>query len=385
MITGKSIICFGEDWGRHPTSTQHIMKKFAQNNTILWVNSISYRSPRFNLSDILRLFNKLKNWIAQPQGKESGQPHIFSPLVFPFYQIEFFRKINKLILKSEINRLIKKLKLEHPILWISVPTAVDILDVIEHSLSVYYCGDEFSEFPGVNRDAVKKLEEELLKKSDLVIASSKKLENRKRVFNSNTFLVRHGVEFEHFYSVLNKNVPLPEDVKNISHPIIGFYGILADWIDLDLIEFLAKERTSWSFVLIGNSTVDVQKFKAIKNIYLLGPKAYMELPSYAKIFDVALIPFRLNKLTEYVFPLKAMEYFAMGLPVVSTNLPDLAFYEPLCKIANTKEEFLNAISDYLEKDSEDFKKRRIEIARKESWDGKAEYLSVLFDQIMRQK
>lgn len=383
MIEGRDIICFGEDWGRHPSSTQHIIKKFTESNRVLWVNSISYRSPQFNLLDILRLFNKFKGWIQQPQHENLKNLHIYSPIAFPFYQSNFFRRINKFILKIEINKLIRRLKIEDPILWISVPTAVDMVDIINNSLAIYYCGDEFSEFPGVNRFAIKKLEAELLRKTDLVIVSSKKLEVAKKYINTHTFLVTHGVEFQHFNNAINEALQIPEDTKSISHPIIGFYGILADWVDIDLIEFLAKERPFWSFVIIGNSIIDIQRLKTIKNIYLMGPKSYKELPSYAKVFDVALIPFKVNKLTEHVFPLKFMEYFAMGLPVVATNLPELISYQPLCKLAKTKEDFLNSISEYLKENSNDFKKRRIEIAKNESWDKKFEDISELIENNIR--
>lgn len=383
MLKNKFFICFGEDWARHPSSVQHIIKTFANENKVLWINSISYRSPKFNLSDISRLFIKFYNWFTQPQHQSVKNLYVYSPIAFPFFQSDFFRKVNKYFLKLQINRLIQKLKIKDPILWISVPTAVDMLKVIDNSLAIYYCGDEFSELPGLNYSAIKWLEDELLKKADLVIVSSEELKKAKEIVNPKTFLITHGVEFQHFNSAITERISIPEDIKGIRGPIIGFYGILADWVDVDLIEFLAQQRPEWSFVIIGNSTVDVQKLKILKNVYLLGPRPYKILPFYAKTFEVALIPFKVNKLTVNVFPLKFFEYFAMGLPVVSTNLPELTNYQPLCKLVNTKEDFLNAISEFLKTDSEDFKKRRIEIARNEAWDKKVEEISKLLEREMR--
>lgn len=385
MLKNKFFICFGEDWGRHPSSTQHIIKVFAKENRVLWINSISYRSPQFNLGDLARLFNKFRNWFTQPQQKNLKNLYVYSPIAFPFFQNAFFRKVNKYLLKAQVGRLIRKLKIDSPILWISVPTARDMLKVVDNELAIYYCGDEFSQLPGLDYAAIGKLEDELLREVDLVIVSSAKLEETKRKINPNTFLVTHGVEFRHFNDAMNKKNDITEDFKNIPHPTIGFYGILAEWVDIDLIEFLAREKPQWSFVLIGSAAIDISKLKFLKNVYFLGPRSYKELPACAKIFDVAIIPFKVNELTASVFPLKFFEYFAMGLPVVTTNLPDLAVYQPLCRLANTKEDFLKAVSEYIEEDSEEFKRRRMGIARNESWDKKVEEVSKLIEEKIKKR
>jgi glycosyltransferase involved in cell wall biosynthesis len=374
VLANRDFICFGEDWGKHITSAQHIIKEFAKCNRVIWVNSISYRSPRLRISDLLKIVRRLKSCLVQPQEKNPNL-RIVSPVVIPFPQFKLVRRFNKFILLRKITRICKQLNFKDPILWISVFTAADFVGSLGESVSIYYCSDEFSEFPRISKRLVKELEEPLMRKVDLLIVTSKELLERKKSYNPNTILVTHGVDYEHFSKAQDKSLPVAEDIRNIPHPIIGFYGTIDDWVDLDLIKAMAISHPEWSIVLIGEVLTDIKVLNGIRNIHILGPRKYTDLPSYSRAFDVALIPFKLDALTKCVNPLKLLEYLAAGLPVVSIALPELEQYGSVVNLAKNTGGFMSYVEVALETSCTTGILAGIELSSMEGWNRKVEEIS----------
>jgi glycosyltransferase involved in cell wall biosynthesis len=157
--------------------------------------------------------------------------------------------------------------------------------------------------------------------------------------------------------------------------VIGFFGLIADWVDLEIIRYLAASRPEWSFLLIGEVQTDVSALREMPNVHLLGRRSYQSLPAYCKAFDVAILPFVVNELTLAANPLKVREYLAAGLPVVATPLPEIVRLNCLLRTAGTQEEFLHQIEAFL---NEGRRGPNIEVSRlmePESWDEKVEELS----------
>src|SRR5206468_9422728 len=132
--------------------------------------------------------------------------------------------------------------------------------------------------------------------------------------------VRHGVDVDHFSRALDPSTEVPAEMRGLPGPVIGFFGLLADWVDVPLVAALAASRPEWSFVLVGKAASDVGALQRLPNVRLLGRKPYAELPRYCKGFDAAVLPFKVNTLTLRANPLKIREYLAAGLPVVATPL-----------------------------------------------------------------
>ncbi len=212
---------------------------------------------------------------------------------------------------------------------------------------LYYCVDDFASFSGYDREQVLRDEAELCRQADLVITTSTALQQAKQSLNPNTILVPHGVDYEHFSKALSNNLPIPEDIQDIPRPILGFFGLIRDWVDLDLLASVARERPDWHFVLLGDSMVDLTPYRSLPNMHFLGRKPYEDLPAYCRQFDVGLIPFKVNELTRAVNPIKLREYLAAGLPVVSTPLPEVKLYHHLVRISDTPEAFAAAIESAL--------------------------------------
>ncbi len=368
LLHGRDILCFSHDWTGDPLSKTHLMRLLARNNRILWVNSIGYRTPGVNKADIGRAWKKLK---ASRQSLKEVEPNIFTlnPLAIPAYGMRFARTLNRLWLKRQIRNAMKTLGFHSPINWIFNPAAAVIAGSLGESLLLYQCVDEYSAFSGVNGGAIADLEDQLLRKADAVIVSAERLLQSKSRINPKTVLVRHGVDFSHFRKALDSRTVIPAEVASLPKPIIGFFGLIADWVDVDLMAAVARRFATGSLVVLGKATTDISVLKQLPNVHVLGRKAYQDLPGYCKSFDVALNPFRINELTLNANPLKVREYLAAGLPVVSTDIPEVAVLGQ-CRIGRDRESFIREVELALERPGP---QREIsEAIQPESWEARLE-------------
>jgi glycosyltransferase involved in cell wall biosynthesis len=347
------------------------MRLLARNNRILWVNSIGYRTPKASKADIGRAFNKL---IAATRPIHQPEPNIFvlNPLAIPAYGKPWIRSLNQRLLQYQVRRAMRRLGFYRPINWIFNPAAALIAGKLQEDLVIYYCVDEYTAFSGVRSQSLAELENQLLHTADLVIVSADRLYQSKVQANPQTVIIRHGVDFEHFRRALDPGTQLPTDIRGLPRPVIGFFGLIADWVDVGLMASVAKRFPGSSLVVLGKATTDVSVLTSLPNVRLLGRKPYEELPAYCKAFDVALMPFRINELTLNANPLKVREYLAAGLPVVSTAIPEVEVLNQ-CRIGPNEQSFLKEVEEALKDPGP--KLSRSEAIRGESWVSRLEDIS----------
>jgi glycosyltransferase involved in cell wall biosynthesis len=242
----------------------------------------------------------------------------------------------------------RRLGFQRPINWVFNPVAGALAGRLGEDRIIYYCVDEYTEFAGVDKSGLAAIERDLLSKADLTIVSAQRLFDSKSPLTRRTVLVRHGVDFEHFRKSLAPETTIPAEIAALPRPIIGFFGLIADWVDVELMAKIARRHSTGTLVLLGKATTDISALTALANVRWLGRREYSELPAFCKGFDVALNPFRLNELTLNANPLKVREYLAAGLPVVSTDLPEVAVLRH-CRTATTHDEFLAAVDAALAK------------------------------------
>jgi glycosyltransferase involved in cell wall biosynthesis len=344
------------------------MRLLARNNRVLWVNSIGYRTPKVNRADFSRAWKKLT---ASRQPLREVEPNLFvlNPLAIPAYGLGMVRSLNRWWLRSQLVRAMRKLGFQKPINWVFNPTAAVIAGTLGEEELIYHCVDEYSAFSGVTPQAVLELEEQLLRKADLVIVSAEPLRESKGRTNPRTVLVRHGVDFAHFRQALDSHTQVPAEIASLPRPVIGFFGLIADWVDVELMAAVARRYSHGSLVVVGKATTDTAPLAALPNVHLLGRKPYAELPAYCRGFDVALNPFRINELTLNANPLKVREYLAAGLPVVSTDIPEVAVLHS-CRIGKTREHFLEEVEAALAQPGPQLSIS--ETMRSESWEARLE-------------
>ena len=373
-LRGRDIVCFSNDWTGDPLSKTHLMRLLAKDNRILWVNSIGYRTPSINRQDMSRAWRKL---MAARKPLTNPEPNLFvlSPLAVPAYQSATARRLNRVLLRQQVRWAFRRLKFRRVINWVFNPPAAVVAGRLGEERLVYHCVDEMGAFSGVSRAAMEDFEKYLLTHADLSIVTSEKLLETKGRINPDTVLVRHGVDLTHYSRALDPDLPIPADVARLPHPIIGFFGLIADWIDLELLGEIAKHFSGGSLVLLGKETTDVSALRSLPNVHFLGRKPYSELPGYCKAFDVALNPFRINELTLNSNPLKVREYLAAGLPVVSTPIPEVEQLG-LCHIAAGPAATIHAIEVALA--SPETREARSAMVRSESWEARLDEIRAYF-------
>ena len=225
------LVVFGEDWGRHPSSTQHLVRRLADESPVLWVNSIGMRRPKLTVRDLKRAVSKV---VGRPRltpcepGNETARPAnltVVSPLVLPWPGNRLAFATNRLLLGRQLAPRLAERGITRPILWTSLPTALPALGQLGEKAVVYYCGDDFGALAGVDHAPVLEMEAALVAKADLVLAASETL--AARFPKSKTRLVPHGADIALFATPCSPAADLPRD-----RPVAGFYGSLADWVDV---------------------------------------------------------------------------------------------------------------------------------------------------------
>lgn len=373
ILRGRDILCFSHDWTGDPLSKTHLMRVLSKENRILWINAIANRMPTTSSKDLSRIYKKLKSF-TEPIKEVEPNIFVMNPLAIPAYGSKAVVSFNQKFLISQVKRALKKLGMKNVINMVFNPAAGMIAGKLGETELIYYCVDEYTAFTGVT-DGLRVIEEDLFRKSDFVVVSAEKLFESKAKFNKNTFIIRHGTDWRHFRTALDDLTKVPDEIANLPKPIIGFHGLLADWVDFELLKKTAEHFKNGSVVLIGKIAVDAEKkikiLDNIPNIHFLGRKPYTELPAYCKGFDVALNPFEINELTLAANPLKVREYLAAGLQVVSTDIPEVRILEN-CLVGESHEDFIRKIEFAIANPKS--KEKVSDNIRHESWEAKIDEL-----------
>jgi glycosyltransferase involved in cell wall biosynthesis len=368
-LTGRDIVCFSNDWDGDPLSKTHIMRILARDNRVLWVNSLGNRGPRASAADVARVWKKLRD---AARGLTEPEPslHVLAPLYVPAYGSARVRRLNRWLVRLQVRAAMRSLGMRRPISWSFLPSAAAVAGELDEALVVYHVVDEFSAFSDASVH-VAELEEQLLRRADLVIASSERLLAAKRRLARRAVLVRHGVDHAHFSRALDPALAPPAALARLPRPVIGFFGLIADWLDLPLVRRVADAYPQASVVLLGKVVTSTAALDGARNVHLVGRRPYAELPAWCRGFDVALTPFRRNELALAANPLKAREYVAAGLPCVCTDLPELRRI-PGCTVTRTDEEFVAEVGRALRAGGPD--PARSALVRGEGWEARVEEL-----------
>jgi len=267
--------------------------------------------------------------------------------------------------------------------------SADFLPVLalDHEITVYDCMDELSAFKGAPKALIEK-EKYLLKNSDIVFTGGKSLYESKSKLSDNVHCFPSSVDKKHFESALKKKGLPPHDIRHLKKPIVGYYGVIDERIDMPLIQQMANEAPEVDFVMIGPVVkISEDEIARANNIHYLGGKKYEDLPMYLREFDVAMMPFALNESTKFISPTKTLEYMAANKPIISTAIYDVVRdYSNVVKIVNDSASFVKEINYYLsENKSQKAQREKMQkaIIEKTSWDNTAQSMKKLIAQTYR--
>jgi len=298
----------------------------------------------------------------------------------------FVKYINRLILYSALRRYSGSMGINADILWFYYPQYNYILKFFKDSLVVFDIMDDYTALARSTWIILER-ERELLKQSDYTFTGTYALFFSRKKYTKNIEFVPCGVEFDHFHQAADASLPVADEMLRFRRPVIGYIGHVGkDRIDSEILEYLAQSHPEWSIILIGPIELHKKSISHFKNLYLLGPRNYEDLPKYLKSFDICIIPFLLNPLTRSINPTKLLEYLAAGKPVVSTAIPDVErFYGEIVKIGKDKVEFEREINNLLSSDSNDLVQRGITFAKEKSWEGMTEKFIDIIEKKMQDK
>lgn len=358
------LIVFGEDFGAHPSSTQHLVRHLAEDRRVVWVNSIGLRRPRLSARDLGRAARKAAAALGPRRAAPAARAPfpVVQPLALPMAEGATARRLNQALIGRKVRGAARDAGLGRRVVWASLPSAVHALGALGEEAVVYYCGDDFGALAGVDHDRALAMEAELAARADLILAASPALAARFPA--RKTRLLPHGVD----PGLFGAPAPRPQDLP--AGPVAGFYGALAPWIDLELVAATARLLPQWRFVMIGPTQADVASLARLPNVTLTGSRPHAALPGYAQHWTAGIIPFRDTPQIRACNPLKLREYLAAGRPVVATPFPALAPYAAEVATATDPAAFAAALEATRQEAPDRAADRRALVAG-ESWAARA--------------
>lgn len=322
-LNSTDLVCFSHlRWNFVYQRPQHLLSRFAHQTRVFFVEE-----PIFHDAE-----DKLQ--IEEPE----KNVFVVVPLLQHGYNEE--QVLNKQ--REMVNRMMSIMEISNYFVWYYTPMALPFSDHLTPKMVVYDCMDELSAFKFAP-PALTENEKLVMQKADVVFTGGYSIYEAKKDKHHNIYPFPSSIEKEHF-AIARTITEDPADQASIPHPRFGFFGVLDERFDIDLVEQAAKARPDWQFVLIGPVVkIDPATLPRYANIHYLGGKTYKELPHYLAGWDVAVIPFAMNESTRYISPTKTPEYLAAGKPVISTPIRDVVSpygENKLVHIASTAEEFI---------------------------------------------
>jgi glycosyltransferase involved in cell wall biosynthesis len=371
-----SVVVFSDDWGRHPSSCQHLFRRLLDRTDVTWVNTVGLRTPRLSVYDIKRAWQVLGGWFSpcgaqnefEIPSKTEYVPHILAPTMLPTFRYRIAAHINQKLLLRALQKALASKTNQRNILVSTLPIIPYLFSADIFDRTIYYCVDDFTTWPGVDGRVMRLLEDVTLQNCDILIATSEKLLQSRGAQCQTAHLLSHGVDCEHFAHGSELS-PMPQ-IATLPKPVIGFFGIFDDRSDGDIITRLAREFTSGSVVIVGPVDRDLHPFASLSNLYFFGSVSYQELPAWAAGFDVCILPYKVDESTLSINPLKLREYLATNKPVVATPIPEALRLSQYLRIA-APDEFPIVVRQAIETPITINEKLNVFLYN-ESWDKKAE-------------
>jgi glycosyltransferase involved in cell wall biosynthesis len=383
MLKGQSIVYFAPGkWDGLWRNRHQLMSVFARHNKVLFVERRLHH--RKTLADFGQGKLGLSDLIGSPIRHISDNLFVFR---YPVWAPICGRldQPTRVIRRRSIRRTLRKLHMSQPIVWFSQPSMIDLLgEVPSARLHIYHVVDEYTAYSGqteAGRNRVQALEKEMMTRADAVIVVSQRLHKAKQPFHPHTYLVPNAVNYQAYADAVS-DPQLPDDLRAIRRPRLGYIGLIGDKLDFGMLTKLAREHPAWSLVLLGNERVAQQTeawraLRALPNVHHLGPVEVAQVPHYVKGFQAGLMPYMQNRHAEHISPLKLYDYLAAGLPVATIDIPAVREFASHIHVANGQHDFCQAVRDALADTTPERRQARREIAAQHTWEARVEQISGL--------
>jgi glycosyltransferase involved in cell wall biosynthesis len=372
-----TLLVFADDWGRHPSSCQHIVRELLPRHASVWVNTIGTRKPRLNRETFARVWEKLRHWTEASSGASALDGlRVVNPRMWPWFGRTWDRGINQRLLRRQLCPLLQQI--EGPIVGITtLPIVADLVGRLPVSRWIYYCVDDFGVWPGLDGVTLQFLERKLVRRVDDVIAVSETLRERIARLGRAAQLLTHGVDVEHWQASRNP-LELPALV-GLERPLVVFWGVVDRRMDVPFVRQLAADLGQGTILLVGPGADPDPALLSLPRVVHLPPLPYAQLPELAKAARVLVMPYADLPVTRAMQPLKLKEYLATGRPAVVRNLPAIAEWADCCDVTASPEEFSRVVRQRIESGLPVLQAEARRRLASESWSAKAEQFAAFLN------
>jgi len=415
-----SLLVFSDDWGRHPSSCQHLVRNLLDRYPVLWVNTIGTRAPRFDLQTLQRASEKIFQWGRKKPGF-SEKPGVFraeqhpnltvvNPKMWPWFGSRRDRRLNSWLLSKQLTSLLESMP--QPIVGITtLPITADLPDVLPVDRWVYYCVDDFSLWPGLDGDTLRRMDRQMIRRADSIVAVSDNLQAMIASEGRSSSLLTHGVDVD-FWRGEESCSEAPASEHNAleapaspfdsggsggrslravrsragalergEKPWIVFWGVIDRRMDVSLLQQLSRDLTDGTILLVGPQQDPDPAILSLPNVQTLPAQPLSALPAIAADADVLIMPYADLPVTRAMQPLKLKEYLATGKPVVVNRLPSTDSWIDCLDVAESPEGFSRIVRERVATGTPESQITARERLHDESWQSKAEE----FDQVVNEQ
>lgn len=396
MIEGKNIICISQTtwYGEFTKSTVQLLSLLAEKNTIVFVEypftikDVVYSILGKQKAQVARMLGLKKRIKEEKTDNGAIVKHLVMPPVLPVDFIgneSIFKKIfsiNTFIYKNQLRHTIKKLKLDNPIIITAYNPmyGLPMIKQLNEFLTIYYCYDGMDTQRHNSR--IYNIEKQFCKQVDCIITTSDYLNSEKKKLNPHSFVVKNGVDIKLFAPHAKNTISSIDAIKKV-----GYIGTLDFRFDIESMEYAIKQLPHVLFEFTGyllNFEIQ-ERLSLYQNVAFFKSVQAHEVPKLLAKYDLGIIPYKMNEVNKNIYPLKINEYLAVGVPVVMTAFAGLSDFESIVKSASTKELFTAQIETELKNDSNELIKERIEFAKLNSWESRANAFSDIIEKSCQAK
>ncbi len=345
------LVVFSDDWGRHPSSCQHLMMHLFERYRVLWVNTIGTRRPGLSIEDIGKMTGRISLWLRMTEQSDamSENLRVVSPKMYPGFRRQWQRKLNLRLLAKQLDRAMDEWfgkSVDHRIAITTIPITADLIGRLHVDRWVYYCVDDFSAWPGLDRDVMEVMEREQVDRVDSLIAVSQTLSDRLHQMGRESTVLTHGIDLDHWREQINISDGTFAWMKKAARPLVMFWGLIDRRLDTAWCRALLErlKASGGTLVLVGpQQSPDPQLTRLIHSYPLVLPGSvhYFLLPTLVKSASVLVMPYEDSTVTRAMQPLKLKEYLATGKPVVVRDLPSTTTWRDCCDVVDDIDRFVS--------------------------------------------
>ena len=373
----RPLAVFADDWGRHPSSCQHLARHLLARREVVWVNTLGTRPPRLDRATAGRAAGKLAGWflpkkLAAPRA-DGPAPRVLSPKMWPSFRSRAARLANRELLVRALKPAFAALP-EPPVILTTLPIVADLVGRLPAARWVYYCVDDFSVWPGYDGATMGRLERELVPKMDACVAVSETLVSHLKSLGADATLLTHGVDLDAWRAPVDAGPP-PE-WAGVGGPVALFWGVIDRRLDVEFVRRIAAESGA-TLVLVGPREDPDPALDSVPNVVVRPAVPFARLPALAQRAAVLVMPYADLPVTRAMQPLKMKEYLATGRPAVVRRLPATSPWADALDVASTAGEFARLVRERIISGLPPAQAAARERLRDEGWAAKAAVLEAI--------